>query len=400
MSASEPGLAQGQAAGRLPRAVVLLGFVSLLTDVSSEMIFPLLPAFLAARFPAAPLLLGAMEGLSDLVSALLKYRSGLWADRALRLKPLVLLGYGVSALSRPMMAFVTAAWHPLLVRSLDRVGKGVRSSPRDAIIAHSVEEGARGRAFGFHRGMDHAGAAVGALVAMGLVALGLSAEQVFLVAAVPGLAAVLCILLVPEPARAPVAEGRAAPLVPVPRRLGYYLVPVVFFGVANATDAFLLLKLTEEGAAPALLPLAWLMLHVVKAAVSYPAGWLADRLGPSRVVMAGWGLYALSYVALSQARGVPATLAVMAFYGLYHALAEGAEKSLLTSLVPAAARGRAFGLYNGLTGGASLVAGLLFGAVWTKWGSAPAFLCAGVLAAVSVGLLAVLLPRARPPAPA
>jgi len=386
--------------GRLPRAVVLLGLVSLLTDVSSEMIFPLLPAFLAARFPAAPLLLGAMEGLSDLVSALLKYRSGLWADRARRLKPLVLLGYGVSSLARPMMAFVTLGWQPLLVRALDRVGKGVRSSPRDAIIAHSVPEGARGRAFGFHRGMDHAGAAVGALVAMALMALGLRAEQVFLAAAVPGFLALLCIAVVPEPARAPVEDGKGAALVPVPRRLAYYLVPVALFGVANATDAFLLLKLTEEGAPPALLPLAWLMLHLVKAGVSYPAGWLADRLGASRLVLAGWGLYALSYVALSQVRGIPGTLAVMAFYGLYHALAEGAEKSLLTSLVPSAARGRAFGLYNGLTGGASLAAGLLFGAVWTRWGSAPAFLFAGLLAAVSAVLLTVLLPRARPPATA
>jgi len=399
VSTEETGAARA-VGGRLPRAVVLLGLVSLLTDVSSEMIFPLLPAFLAARFPAAPLLLGAMEGLSDLVSALLKYRSGLWADRARRLKPLVLLGYGVSSLARPMMAFVTLGWQPLLVRALDRVGKGVRSSPRDAIIAHSVPEGARGRAFGFHRGMDHAGAAVGALVAMALMALGLRAEQVFLAAAVPGFLALLCIAVVPEPARAPVEDGKGAALVPVPRRLAYYLVPVALFGVANATDAFLLLKLTEEGAPPALLPLAWLMLHLVKAGVSYPAGWLADRLGASRLVLAGWGFYALSYVALSQVRGIPGTLAVMAFYGLYHALAEGAEKSLLTSLVPSAARGRAFGLYNGLTGGASLAAGLLFGAVWTRWGSAPAFLFAGLLAAVSAVLLTVLLPRARPPATA
>ena len=399
MSTEETGAARA-VGGRLPRAVVLLGLVSLLTDVSSEMIFPLLPAFLAARFPAAPLLLGAMEGLSDLVSALLKYRSGLWADRARRLKPLVLLGYGVSSLARPMMAFVTLGWQPLLVRALDRVGKGVRSSPRDAIIAHSVPEGARGRAFGFHRGMDHAGAAVGALVAMALMALGLRAEQVFLAAAVPGFLALLCIAVVPEPARAPVEDGKGAALVPVPRRLAYYLVPVALFGVTNATDAFLLLKLTEEGAPPALLPLAWLMLHLVKAGVSYPAGWLADRLGASRLVLAGWGFYALSYVALSQVRGIPGTLAVMAFYGLYHALAEGAEKSLLTSLVPSAACGRAFGLYNGLTGGASLAAGLLFGAVWTRWGSAPAFLFAGLLAAVSAVLLTVLLPRARPPATA
>ncbi|MDY7228526.1 MFS transporter [Hyalangium rubrum] len=394
---SKDRLPQPGSSGKLPRTVVVLGVVSLLTDVSSEMIFPLLPAFLAARLPAAPLLLGAMEGLADLVAALLKYQSGVWADRARRLKPLVLLGYSVSSLARPMMAFVTAAWQPLLIRSLDRVGKGVRTSPRDALIAHAVPANALGRAFGFHRGMDHAGAALGALVAMLLVAAGLRVEQVFLVAAVPGLLGVLALFLAPEPSREQVPAPAAGPRQqePVPRRLAYYLVPVGLFGVANSTDAFILLKLSEEGARPELLPLAWLMLHGVKAAVSYPAGWLADRLGAARLVMAGWGLYAMSYVALSRVHGVTGTLIVMGVYGLYHALSEGAEKSLLTSLVPASARGRAFGLYNGLIGGASLVAGLLFGAVWTRWGSSVAFLMAAALAGLSVVLLGFLLPRAR-----
>lgn len=387
---------ESRVGSKLPRTVVVLGVVSLLTDVSSEMIFPLLPAFLAARLPAAPLLLGAMEGLADLVSALLKYQSGVWSDRARRLKPLVLVGYGVSCFARPMMAFVTAVWQPLVIRSLDRVGKGVRSTPRDAIIAHTVPEGARGRAFGFHRGMDHAGAALGSLVAIVLVAAGLRVEQVFLAAAVPGVLGVLAILLAAEPARAPVqAESSGEAQAPVPGRLAYYLGPVVLFGIANSTDAFILLKLSEEGARPEWLPMAWLMLHAVKAGVSYPAGWLADRLGASRLVMAGWLLYALSYVALSRVHGVKGTLVVMAIYGLYHALSEGAEKSLLTSLVPAAARGRAFGLYNGLVGGASLAAGLLFGAVWTRWGSSAAFISAGTLAALSAILLGVLLPRAR-----
>jgi MFS family permease len=381
--------------GRLPRTVLVLGLVSLLTDLSSEMIFPLLPAFLAARLPAAPLLLGAMEGVADLVSALLKYLSGGWADRARRLKPLVLAGYSVSSLARPLMALVTQPWHPIVIRALDRVGKGVRTSPRDALLAHAVAEGARGRAFGFHRGMDHAGAALGALAAVVLVAVGLRPEQVFLVAAVPGLLAVLTILLlVREVPREPVPGAGAEALEPVPRRLAYYLVPVALFGVANSTDAFLLLKLVEEGAGTALLPMAWLGLNAVKAAISYPAGWLADRLGASRVVVTGWGLYALSYGALARVHGVPGTLAVIGFYGLYHALSEGAERSLLTSLVPSAARGRAFGLYNGLTGAASLVAGLLFGAVWTRWGSAVAFTMAGALAAVSAVLLMLLLPSA------
>lgn len=382
---------------RLPRAVWLLGVVSLLTDVSSEMIFPLLPAFLAARLPAAPLLLGTMEGVADLVSSLLKYQSGQWADRARRLKPLVLLGYGLSSLARPLMAFVWLPWHPVAVRAADRVGKGLRSSPRDALIAHAVPEGQRGRAFGFHRGMDHAGAAVGALLALVLVAAGLRVEQVFLLAAVPGLLAVGVLLAVPEPAREQRgAQGPKGPQVPVPRRLAYYLVPVALFGVANSTDAFLLLKLTEEGAAPELLPLAWLMLQAVKSLVSFPAGRLADRLGAARLVGTGWSLYALSYLALAWVHGVEATLAVVAVYGLYHALAEGAEKSLLASLVPAEARGRAFGLYNGLSGGASLVAGLLFGALWTVKGSAVAFTAASALAGLSALLLVVLLPRARP----
>ncbi|HEX5748615.1 MAG TPA: MFS transporter [Archangium sp.] len=387
--------------GRLPRTVVVLGVVSLLTDISSDMIFPLLPVFLAARLPAqAPVLLGLMEGVADLVSALIKYQSGVWADRARRLKPMVLLGYGLSSLMRPLMAFVTLPWHPVAIRALDRVGKGLRSSPRDALIAHSVAPESRGRAFGFHRGMDHAGAAVGSLAAMALVAVGLRVEQVFFVAAVPGLLAVLALLLVrdpprPEPAS---ASGAGRALAPVPRRLAYYLVPITLFGVANSTDAFLLLKLTEEGAQPEFLPLAWLVLQAVKSAVSFPAGRLADRLGASRLVVTGWSLYALSYLALAWARGVTLTMIVIAVYGLYHALAEGAEKSLLTSLVPAEARGRAFGLYNGLTGGASLVAGLLFGLLWRDRGSTTAFVTAGVLAGVSALLLVVLLPRARPPA--
>jgi MFS family permease len=287
-------------------------------------------------------------------------------------------------------------WQPLLIRSLDRVGKGVRTSPRDTIIAHTVPEGMRGRAFSFHQGMDHAGAALGSLAALVLVAVGLRVEQVFLLAAVPGFFSVLAVLLVSEPEREQtVAQASTGHWEPVPVRLAYYLVPVALFGIANSTDAFILLKLTEEGASPALLPMAWLLIHAVKAGASYPSGWLADRLGARRLVMTGWVLYALSYVALSRVHGVTGTIIVMAVYGLYYALSEGAEKSLLTSLVPAAARGRAFGLFNGLTGGASLVAGLLFGGLWTRFGSSVAFLTAGSLAALSAALLVVLLPRAR-----
>lgn len=378
----------------LPLSVVFLGVVSFLTDASSEMIFPLLPAFLAAHIPGAPVLIGTMEGLADMVAAGTKWWSGRQADRSKRLKPFIIAGYGVAAAVRPLMAFATRAWQPLVIRSVDRVGKGLRGSPRDAMISAWVGPGARGRAFGYHRAMDNGGAALGALLAAGLTAWGMSVEHVFLWAAVPGFASVLFIL----PSREPVREVKpkdAGELAPVPARLWAYLVPVALFGVANSTDAFILLRLSQLGASAAVLPLAWLMLNGVKALASYPGGWLADRLGTGRVVLAGWVLYAASYAALAWAHSVPQTLAVMAVYGLYHALSEGGERALLADLAPAECRGRAFGLYAALGGVAALAGGVLFGAVWTAVSAPAAFALAGAIAALSAMLLSVLLPRAR-----
>src|SRR5262249_22922535 len=203
------------------------------------MIFPLLPAFLASRLPGAPLLLGSMEGLAELVAAIFKWWSGRLADRARRLRPLVIAGYSISAAARPLMAFVTSWWQPLLIRSADRVGKGIRSSPRDAMISFWVAEGGRGRAFGFHRAMDNAGAALGALTGAALVGLGLGFEQVFLVSAIPGIISVAALVFAREPrariSPQPGSESRA----PVPARLFAYLGPVALFGLANSTDAFL-----------------------------------------------------------------------------------------------------------------------------------------------------------------
>ena len=375
--------------------MIALGLVSLFTDVGSDMIFPLLPAFLAARFPDAPLLLGSMEGLAELVAAIFKWWSGRWADRAHRLRPLVVAGYSLSAAVRPLMGLVTAWWQPLLIRSTDRIGKGIRSSPRDAMISAWVPEGGRGRAFGFHRAMDNGGAALGALLAAALVGAGLKVETVFLTAAIPGAVSVAMLLFAAEPEKqVPVAAQRQA-LAPVPGRLFAYLGPVALFGLANSTDAFLLLKLTAEGAAPQLLPLAWLMLQGVKSLVSFPAGWVADRLGSASVVAWGWALYAVSYLGLALIHSVPATLAVIAFYGLYHGFSEGAERALLASLAPPESIGRAFGLYYALGGVAALVAGLGFGALWTWMGQSAAFFSAGGTAGSATVLLVALLPLAR-----
>jgi MFS family permease len=393
-------LARASNRASLPRTVLALGLVSLLTDVSAEMIFPLLPAFLAARIPGAPLLLGSMEGLADLIAALFKWWSGRWADRAKRLRPLVVGGYAIAAAARPLMAFVTTWWQPLLIRSTDRIGKGIRSSPRDAMISSWVPEGGRGRAFGFQRAMDNGGAALGALAAAGLVSFGIKVENVFLFAAIPGAVSVMALVFAKEPeARTIIERGRES-LEPVPRRLFAYLGPVALFGLANSTDAFLLLKLTAEGAPPQLLPLAWLMLQAVKAIISFPAGWVADVMGSGRVVVTGWILYAVSYLGLALVHSIPATLGVIAFYGLYHGLSEGAERALLASLAPPESLGRAFGLYYALSGIAALTAGLGFGALWKWFGQSTAFLSAGAIAGASAILLVALLPTARGRMPA
>lgn len=378
----------------MPRAVVLLGWVSFFADVSSEMIFPLLPAFLPTRVAGAPVLLGVMEGLADLVSSGFKWLSGRWADRTGQLRAPVVCGYALSAVARPLMAWVSAWWQPLLIRSVDRVGKGVRTSPRDAMIASWVPPERRGAAFGLQRGMDHAGAALGSLAAIGLLAAGAQMETVFWLAAIPGAFSVVVASLVPKPVgREPVTAERA--LEPVPRRLWAFFVPAALFGLGNATDAFLLLKLSDAGAAPALLPLAWLLLSAVKSAVSFPAGRLADRLGTARVVWVGWTLYAAAYVSLAWVTTIHGTFVIIACYGIYHALAEGAERALLSTLVPSGALGRAFGAYHALTGLSSLAGGALFGLLWVGWGGQAAFLAAAALAFVAAVLLIPLLPRAR-----
>lgn len=378
----------------LPKTVLALGVVSFFTDVSSEMIFPLLPAFLAARLPAAPLLLGAMEGLADLVSAGIKIWAGRLTDRSARLRPLVFAGYGLSTFFRPLMAFVGAWWQPLVVRSLDRVGKGLRGAPRDVLIASWAGADSRGRAFGFHRAMDHGGAAVGALIASVALFWGASMERIFLFSAIPGALALVAISFSKEaPAREPKATQER--LDPIPSRLYWYLAPVALFSLANATEAFLLLRLSEQGLSAALLPVAWLVLHFIKSVISTPAGRLADSMGSQRLVPVGWLLFSVSYVALALSPSWPWTVAAMALFGLHRALAEGAEKSLLVELSPVEARGRAFGLFHALTGLGALGAGLAFGGLWLRWGPSFAFLLAGGLSALAAALLVLWLPRAR-----
>jgi MFS family permease len=389
---------------RLPAAVIGLGFVSLFTDVSSEAIFPLLPAFLAS-LGASNTFIGLVEGAADLVANVLKYLTGIVADRRARLKPLVLAGYALSTCARPLVAFALAPWHVLAVRVADRVGKGVRTSPRDAMIAHATEPGIRARAYGFHRAMDHAGAALGTVLAIALLwrlgadgARAATVEQlraVFLWAAVPGVVAVVVLSLTREPASpAPAAAQSAAPLAPALRRA---LLPLMLFAFANATDAFILVKAARLGAPAMAAPLLWLVLHVVKAATATLGGRLADRHGKRNALALGWSVYALTWGAVGVVESVPVLFVLCAVYGTSHGLVEGAERALVAELAHGSGKGKAFGAYNLAIGIAALLASTAFGFVWDRLGSAAAFSASGAVALLAAGVLLATVPPSGAP---
>ncbi|MDP9149982.1 MAG: MFS transporter [Myxococcota bacterium] len=378
----------------LPLTVVLLGLTSLFTDVGTEMIFPLLPVFLTETLKASPAYLGLVEGLADTVSSLLKLGSGIVADLTPRRKPLVLLGYALASAARPFVAIATRPWHVLAVRVTDRVGKGLRSSPRDALIADAAGVQA-GRAFGFHQAMDNVGAVVGPLLATGLIALAVPLRSIFWIAAVPGLIATLFVARVPENATraASYATDSVASTAPKPqrplrdRRLVTYLAILTVFAIANSSDAFLLLRARSLGLSTAMIPILWSALNLSKVFWAYVGGNLADRLPRGRLIAAGWLVYALVYFALGTARAPWHVWVLFLIYGVFYGLTEPVEKALIKDLADERQRGRAYGAYNFIVGVTALPAGLLTGALWRTWGPQVALYTGAALAALASGLL-------------
>jgi MFS family permease len=386
---------------RLPRTVIALGAVSLLTDASSEMIYPLLPVFLSSVLGAGPLAIGAIEGLAESVAALLKLVSGWWSDRLARRKPLVVAGYGLASLVRPLVGLAQTVPQVLAIRVIDRVGKGIRGAPRDALIADAVDPSMRGRAFGFHRAADHAGAVIGPLAAYALLAWGgLSLRAVFLLAGIPAALAVITLVVgvreTPRAVRPAVARGGLRGAGP-DGRFRAYLVVLLLFTLGNSTDALLILRASELGVSAALVPVLWAMLHVVKSVSSTPGGILSDRVGRRPLIIGGWVVYAAVYLGFAVASVEWHAWALFATYGVYFGLTEGVEKALVADLVPATGRGTAFGWYNLTIGLAAFPASLLFGAIWQAFGAPAAFTVGAGLAVIAAAGLAVVLRGAAPP---
>jgi MFS family permease len=397
----------------LPASVWLLGWVSFFTDTASEMIYPLMPLFLTRVLGAGAMSIGVIEGVAEAVNSVLKIWSGRLADKTDAPRRLVIAGYGLSSAMRPFIGAATSWTQVLGLRFLDRLGKGIRGAPRDAMLAVFASASNRGRVFGFHRAMDHAGAVIGPLIASAFLFVYPDAYRpLFAVTIIPGIIAMLILFRVPEAApryastrnpprqdfgeanavRQPASarnkgDGGSASLAALPGGFYRAVAVILIFSFGNASDAFLLLRMGDLGVAAFWIPLLWSAIHVVKSASSVIGGTLSDRFGRPTLIALGWLVYALVYGAFGAFENTAVVVIAFLTYGLYFGLTEGVEKAWVADLSPANVRGTAFGIYNAVLGCGSLAASLLFGAIWTRVSPPAAFYTGAALAAAATMLL-------------
>ncbi|QPJ65999.1 MAG: MFS transporter [Candidatus Nitrohelix vancouverensis] len=372
--------------------VLLLGIISLFNDMAGEMIYPLLPLFLFKTLGTGAFRLGLIEGIAEATASLLKVISGIWTDRSGKRKPFILVGYGMAGLAKPLIG-LAGSWPAVLaLRFMDRVGKGIRTSPRDALIADVSPPEHRGASFGFHRAMDHAGAVIGPLVAALLLMLPtISLREVFFLAAIPAAISFLIAWIgIKESSRTPVAAP--TPL-SKPIKLSswnrlssnykLYLFSIFIFTLGNSTDAFILLRLSDAGASATWVAVLWSLHHIIKMAANYYGGRLSDRWGHRRQLGLGWIFYAVVYLLFAITDSISGIIAVFMLYGLYYGLVEPSERALAVALAPDHLRGTALGYFHLTLGLAALPASLLFGMIWQNWGHGPAFFVGAALALIA-----------------
>jgi len=423
----------------------MLGIVSLFTDAASEMIYPLVPVYIAALGSGA-ILLGVIEGVAETTASMLKLISGIISDKTGKRRLLVLIGYSISTLVRPLTGIVTSAWEIIIIRMFDRVGKGIRTAPRDALIASSVDESIRGKSYGFHRAMDNTGAVIGpvlAIITLLILFIGfgmkdslLALRWTFILAIIPGILAVFTIVLFVKESAPKNGNGKpfTFSLKSFDRNFRNYLLIMILFTLGNSSDAFLLFRIQEaihkSGAVVNLvssitplhnmvsnfgdeaaqsnvinilfLPFVWAFFHIIKVIFSTPLGTLSDKTGRRIVINIGWGIYAFVYISfallvfLSPDLQIVATFILFAVYALFYAFTEGAEKAFVADLVSDEKRGSAFGLFNFSIGLGALPASIIFGFLYSFFdgrfpglGGTVAFGFGGTIAIISMLLLAL-----------
>lgn len=383
----------------LSKNVRNLGWVSLFNDISSEMIYPLLPLFLTQVLGAGVIFVGLIEGIAESVSSFLKLFSGWFSDRFQRRKRIILFGYTLASVTRPFMGVATSAYHVLFLRFFDRIGKGVRASPRDALLSQSCDGNERGKAFGFQRAMDHAGAMAGPLIATLLLSVfALDLRTVFILSVVP---AFFCVWILFRGVRDVVGERvLTRPTVKLQwsawdRRFKYFLLIIILFTLGNSSDAFLLLRAKDLGIDIVSIPILWFFFHLSKTIFSVPGGVLSDRIGRRGVMIIAWTVYGLVYLGFAFASKPYHVWLLFFVYGLFFGLSEGTERAWVADLVEESKRGTAYGAYNFSIGMAALPASLLMGFIWKAIGVQWAFTFGAVMALIAALLAIVLMGRTR-----
>jgi len=379
--------------GFLPRTVIILGLVSFLNDTASEMITPLLPLFLTATLGAGPAIIGLVEGLAEATASILKLLSGWLVDRGWSAKKMVVSGYTISNSARPLIGFALGWGWVLLLRFLDRVGKGIRTAPRDALIASTTDQQIRGRAFGFQRSLDHAGGMLGPLLAFGILQWGMSMEHVFMAAIIPGGMLILLLIFgLKMPAR---VKSEHPPAKLYWKGLDFRVKGLVLasggLALAATPEAFLILWASQGGLELVWVPLLWAAASGIKALVAGPAGALSDHYGRLQVVSIGWTARILLLIAFASVPNSGPTIWVLFLgYAASLAFSEGAERALLGDFAPVDQQGTVFGLYHLLSGLMALPGAVLFGVVWQWVGMSSAFVMAAFLTTLSAAALRLM----------
>jgi len=368
----------GARSGVLPRQVKLFGWVSLLNDFASEMIYPLLPAFVTGVLGAGPQALGALDGAAEFAAALVKLGAGRLADRVPLRGPLIVLGYFIAVVVRPVIAVTGAAWQVIGLRVVDRLGKGLRTPPRDALIADVTPVALRGRAFGLQRGMDHAGAVLGPILAWWLLASGSANVRVVIgVSIVPGMVVLVLAVWAVKGGEGRWMAGEAKDFTAFHRSPPPALFAISLFYLLRMPDTLIILRSQELGVPVAVVPLLWAAVHVVRSSSSFLGGAATDRLGPARVMWAGWLVYALLAFGMARAGTAAVAWGLFLALGLVNGQTESTERALVARLA-GTHQGSGYGLYHGITGFAALIGGVALGTVFQRYGAGPAFLASAV----------------------
>ncbi len=372
--------------------IVLLGLVSMFVDMSTEMVYPLVPLFLTATLGATPAIVGVIEGIAESIASLLKVFSGYIGDLYHNKKRLAFVGYTASIVYK-LILLIAVSWPGVLVaRVIDRTGKGIRTAPRDALVAQSSDKKKLGGSFGLHKMLDMAGSSLGALLAYIFIAVNLGYHQAFLLAIIPAVAGILIIFAVRENRceDKPCEKIRLRGL-KLDSNLKMYLAVIFVFSLGNSSNTFLLLKAQEQGFLPAQVILLYLIFNVAASALAIPAGRLSDKYGRSRILVPGYLIYGLVYLGFAFLSSKPAIVLLFIAYGAYNAFISGAERAYISEKAPTDLRGTILGLYGMLQGVGLLLSSIIAGVMWDKINSNAPFFFGGIVGLISALLIAVIL---------